>query len=122
MDDRSPQQLPRRDTRKTEKAADELIAAIVNQFKLSSQMSAIDINLLSAMNNSVETFHAALQERVATLLTSARNAQEYANATQPIADDMSALLKKVQRLEALIDRLDEYTARQEAALLRRSST
>lgn len=99
-----------------ERAADDLIHAISQQFKQSAQMSAIEINTTAAMNKSTEAFYSALHERFTTLVKSARQAQRHANAARSFADDMTALLQKAKRLEVLIDRLDQYTARQEAVL------
>lgn len=101
-----------------DESAEELVRAITRQFRLSCQMSAIDINNMAAMNKSVEAFHAALQERVEILLSSAQSAQSHANASHPLAEDMKALVQKARHLEALVDRLEEYTAKQEAALTR----
>lgn len=99
-----------------EKAATDLIEEITNQFKLSARVSAIEINTTAAMNTSTQAFYSALHERLTTLVKSAQQAQRHANAARNFADSMTALLEKAKRLEALIDRLDEYTARQEASL------
>lgn len=68
------------------------------------------------MNNAARTFYAGLHERVTLLLENTRHAQAQAETTRQLADDMTNLLDKARRLEALIDRLDEYTAKQEASL------
>lgn len=103
-----------------EERATQLIKAIKNQFRVSTEMAAIDLETTAAMNDSTREFYAALQERLSTLLTSTQQAQKHAAAARPLAEDMTALLQRVKHLEALIDRLDEYTAKQEAALTKRS--
>lgn len=99
-----------------EQSASGLSAAILQQFKLCSQLSSIDLSTMSAMNQSVEAFHAALHERVQTLLHSARSTQRHANASRPFSAQMATLLQKANQLESIIDRLDQYTAKQEASL------
>lgn len=103
-----------------EAAAVHLVAAVKEQFRLSSEMAAIDLETTAAMNDSTRAFYAALHERLSTLLASTQKAQKHANAARPLADDIDALLQRVRRLEALVDRLDEYTAKQETALTKRS--
>lgn len=108
-----------RKTDKVEAAARDLARAVTEQFTLCSQVSAIDVGTLAAMNKSVEAFHAALQERVGTLLSSAHSAQRHADASRPLAHQMTTLLQKARHLEAIIDRLDEYTSKQETNLTHR---
>ena len=62
-----------------EVAARDFADAVTGQFKLCSQVSAIDVGTLAAMNKSVETFHVALQERVGTPLSSPHSTQRVAN-------------------------------------------
>lgn len=104
-----------------EERAAQLISAIKVQFQLSTEMAAVDLETTAAMNDSTRSFYTALQERFSTLLTSTQQAQKHADAARPLAEDMTALLQRVKHLEALIDRLDEYTAKQEAALTKGSS-
>lgn len=108
-----------RKTDNVESAARDLARAVTEQFTLCSQVSAIDVGTLAAMNKSVEAFHAALQERVGTLLSSAHSAQRHADASRPLAHQMTTLLQKARHLEAIIDRLDEYTSKQETSLTHR---
>lgn len=103
-----------------EERAAQLLAAIKAQFQLSTEMAAVDLETTAAMNDSTRAFYTALQERLSTLLTSTRQAQKHAAAARPLAEDMNALLQRIKHLEALIDRLDEYTAKQEAALTKSS--
>lgn len=82
-------------------------------------VAAVDLSTLAAMNASSETFYAGLNERFGLLINAADNVQKHAINARKFADDMAALLDKAIRLEAVVNRLDEYTSRQEAALSRK---
>lgn len=82
-------------------------------------MAALDITNLSEMNRSAHTFYAGTNERLSHLVHAARAVQTHSEDAKRFAVDMAALLQRAKRLEALVDRLDEYTSRQEAALSRK---
>ena len=69
------------------------------------------------MNTSTTTFYAGLQERMETLTIAVNRSRQESKAKQ-LETELSALLKEAQDIEALVDRLEEYTAKQEAALTR----
>ncbi|KAI0565698.1 hypothetical protein FGB62_16g016 [Gracilaria domingensis] len=84
-----------------------------------TSVAAIDIDTISAMNSSTKTFYAGMNERIGALAVAADQVQSHAEDAKKFASDMAALLQKARRLEALVDRLDEYTTRQESALSRK---
>lgn len=84
-------------------------------------VSAIDINAVAGMNQSAKTFYAGMNERLGDLVGAAQTVQSHAADADKFASDMALLLQKAKRLEAVVDRLEEYTARQEAALFRKRS-
>lgn len=79
-------------------------------------VAAIDIRVIANMNNSANTFYAGMNERIGSLVSAAEKVEAHAADAKRFSADMAALLHKARRLEALVDRLDEYTSRQEAAL------
>lgn len=68
------------------------------------------------MNKSAETFYAGMNERIGNLVQAAHKVQSHGSDACRFSSDMAALLQKARRLEALVDRLEEFTSRQEAAL------
>lgn len=68
------------------------------------------------MNKSAETFYAGMNERMGNLVQAAHKVQSHEAGARRFSTDMAAFLQKARRLEALVDRLDEYTSRQESAL------
>lgn len=79
-------------------------------------VAAIDIRVMASMNTSVKTFYAGMNEKIGSLVSAAEQVEAHATDAKRFSADMAALLQKARRLEALVDRLDEYTSRQEAAL------
>lgn len=73
------------------------------------------------MNSSARTFYAGMNERIGRLVSAAEKVETHAVDAKRFSSDMAALLHKARRLEALVDRLDEYTSRQEAALSKKPS-
>lgn len=82
-------------------------------------VAAIDLDTITSMNISTQTFYAGMNERISTLAVAANQVQSHAQDAQRFASDMALLLQKAKRLEALVDRLNEYTSRQESALTRK---
>lgn len=82
-------------------------------------MAAIDIDTVAHMNASTSTFYEGMNERIGALVVAADKVQAHAADAKKFASDMTALLQKARRLEALVDRLNDYTRRQESALSRR---
>lgn len=68
------------------------------------------------MNKSTEMFYAGMNERIGNLSHAAFMVQTRATEAKQFSEDMTVLLLKAKRLEALVDRLSEYISRQEAAL------
>jgi len=79
-------------------------------------VASIDLNAVSNMNRSATTFYAGMNERISNLVKAADQVQAHAADAERFSKDMETILQKARRLEALVDRLDEYTSRQEAAL------
>ncbi|CAN8064274.1 unnamed protein product [Agarophyton chilense] len=102
-----------------ESATNELANAISTQFKTAARVAAIDLDTIKSMNSSTETFYAGMNERISALAVAADQVQSHAEDAKKFASDMAALLTKARRLEALVNRLDEYTMRQESALSRK---
>ena len=71
------------------------------------------------MNASTSTFYAGMNERIGAIVSAAVRVKEQAQDAERFSADMAGLLHKAKRLEALVNRLDEYTSRQEAALSRK---
>lgn len=81
-------------------------------------MAAIDLETLADMNTSATTFYAGMNERITELVDAAAKVQDRASIANRFSASMAALLRRAQNLEAIVDRLDEYTSKQEAALTR----
>lgn len=79
-------------------------------------VTAIDLNTMGEMNNSATTFYAGMNERISHLVRAADRVQARADDAKRFSKDIELIFQKARRLEALVDRLDEYTSRQEAAL------
>lgn len=79
-------------------------------------MASIDLDALAGMNNSATVFYAGMNERTARLSDAAESVHCHAGDAQRVARDMKLILQKALRLEALVDKLDEYSQRQEAEL------
>ena len=70
------------------------------------------------MNTSTTTFYAGMNERIIELVDAAAKVQDRASIANRFSASMAALLRRAQNLEAIVDRLEEYTSKQEAALTR----
>ena len=81
-------------------------------------MAAIDLETLADMNTSATTFYAGMNERITELVDAAAKVQDRASIANRFSASMASLLRRAQNLEAIVDRLDEYTSKQEAALTR----
>lgn len=99
-----------------EEAGNTLASDINAQFQLSAKVLAIELNTVSDLNKASETFYAGMNERIRNLVDAARLVQGHALSAQRFSSDMTSLLQKARRLEAIVDRLDQYTIRQEEAL------
>lgn len=91
-------------------------SALRDEFPLAPSVAAIDLKAITSMNNASRTFYTGTNERIKDLVSAADKVQDHAEDAWRFSTDMAALLQKARRLEALVDRLDEYTCRQEAAL------
>ena len=102
-----------------------LISCPSNSFQLTpvvfpcAPVAAIDLEAVASMNKSATTFYVGMNERLSHLVEAVQPVQQHADEADKFATDMQILLQKAQRLEALVDRLEEYTARQESALARK---
>jgi hypothetical protein len=68
------------------------------------------------MNESASFFYKALRERTECLKDSAVAAAQHHEDARIIAVEMENVQHSARRLEALVDRLDEYTRRMEQDL------
>lgn len=84
-----------------------------------SLVAAVDLAAVTNMNNTSKTFYAGMNERIKTLVRAAHKVQDHAQDAGQFSRNMAELLNRARRLEALVDRLDEYTSRQEAALAKK---
>lgn len=101
---------------RVQNAASHLSDAVLRHFTTCSQVAAVDVSALDAANNATADVHAALHHRLSLLLASAHQANDHLRAAPPLVTHLNTLLQKAHRLEAIVQRLDEYTAKQEAAL------
>lgn len=83
---------------------------------LESSVTAIDLGVITSMNNASTTFYAGMNERIKGLVSATHRVRDHAEDARRFSTNIAELLRRARRLEALVDRLDEYTSRQEAAL------
>lgn len=93
-----------------------LLLCLLLRFFFVTPVAAIDLRAIANMNEASQTFYAGMNERIKDLVSAADKVQDHAEDARRFSGDMAVLLQKARRLEALVDRLDEYTSRQEAAL------
>jgi Biogenesis of lysosome-related organelles complex-1 subunit 2 len=79
-------------------------------------VTTLDIRALAGMNESASFFYKALRERTESLKDSAVAATQHHKDAHIIAVEMENVQHSARRLEALVDRLDEYTRRMEQNL------
>lgn len=82
-------------------------------------MAAVDLYELVGMNASTSVFYAGMNGRIAASASAAVEAEEQALDAEIFSAGMAGLLHKAKGLEALVNRLDEYTSQQETTLSRK---
>lgn len=89
---------------------------LLMRFFFLTPVAAIDLRATANMNDASKIFYAGMNERIKDLVSAADRVQDHAEDALRFSADMASLLQKARRLESLVDRLDEYTSKQEAAL------
>lgn len=79
-------------------------------------VSNLDLNALAGMNDSATVFYRGLAERMEGVSNASQHAFSHADNARRVSHDMESVSAAAKRLEALVERLDEYTIQLESRL------
>lgn len=78
-------------------------------FVSATVVTKLDIRALTGMNQSAAMFYEGMRERMERVSGAAERAADHENVAREVAAGMASVATSSRNLEALVDRLDEYT-------------